>query len=54
MKFSLPFKGRVAILATISIFLTFRTQAQVQEIHQAVYSDISKPLRDIKVTKAKI
>ena len=52
MKFSLPFKGRVAILATISIFLTFRTQAQVQEIHQAVYSDISKPLRDIKVTKA--
>ncbi|HNW53930.1 MAG TPA: hypothetical protein PKN21_06645, partial [Bacteroidales bacterium] len=51
MKFSLPFKGRVAILAVIVFSLSFHVKAQMQEIQQAVYSDISEPLRDMQVKK---
>ena len=51
MKFSLPFKGRVAILAVIVFSLSFHVKAQMQEIQHAVYSDISEPLRDMQVKK---
>jgi len=51
MKFSLPLKGQVALLAVILFAFSQPVNAQKPEVQTAVHFDISDPLRDIKVKK---
>ena len=52
MKFSLPFKGQVALLALFSFTFLQQVKSQAPEVQKAVAFDISAPLRDIHVKKA--
>jgi hypothetical protein len=51
MKFSLPFKGQVALLALVSFTFVQQVKSQAPEVQKAVSFDISTPLRDMKVKK---
>jgi len=51
MKFSLPFKGQVALLALISFTFLQQVKSQAPEVQKAVAFDISAPLRDIHAKK---
>ena len=51
MKFPLPFKGRVALLALLSLAFAQQVKSQAPEIQKAVCFDISAPLRDMQAKK---
>lgn len=51
MRFTLPFKGQVALLALMSFVFIQQVKSQAPEIQKAVSFDISAPLRDMHAQK---